>query len=62
MSKMENKGEELLGRGKEAAGAATGNQSLKNEGKADQGSAKMKQGVEDAANKVTEGIDKLRGR
>jgi uncharacterized protein YjbJ (UPF0337 family) len=47
-----HKGEELKGRGKEAAGALTGDKDLKREGKVDQGSAKVKGAVGDAADKV----------
>jgi uncharacterized protein YjbJ (UPF0337 family) len=48
---IKNKGEELLGKGKEAVGDATDNNSLKAEGQADQGKANLKQageGIKDA--------------
>ncbi|EME23101.1 CsbD family protein [Rhodococcus triatomae] len=57
--KFSNKAEELKGRAKEAAGSATDNQDLKDEGKADQASSAAKKGVEkvkDKANKVAEKI------
>lgn len=59
--KFENKSEELKGRAKEAAGSVTGDDDLKNEGKADQVSSSVKKGVEkvkDGANKV---VEKLTG-
>ncbi len=44
--KVENKGEELKGRAKEAAGGAVGNESLEAEGKADQTKGNIKQAGE----------------
>ena len=44
--KMENTGEKLGGKAKEAAGEATDDQSLKNEGKMDQTKADLKQAGE----------------
>jgi len=44
--KLKNKGEDALGKGKEALGSATDDQSLENEGKADQGKADLKQAGE----------------
>ena len=41
--KVDNKGEELKGRAKEAAGAVTGDDELKNEGRADQAESSVKQ-------------------
>ncbi|WP_300682907.1 CsbD family protein [Nocardioides sp.] len=57
--KLENKGQDLKGRAKEALGAATDNDRLKNEGKADQAKASLKDKAESVKDKVTEGIDKL---
>lgn len=58
-NEFENKAEELGGKVKEGFGDATGNDDLKNEGKADQVKADVKdkvdeavEGVKDAANKV----------
>ena len=51
---MGNKGEELKGRAKEAAGAATDDDDLKREGKMDQASASVKDKVGDAVDKVKE--------
>ncbi len=44
--KIKNKVEDLTGKTKEAAGAATGDQSLENEGKADQAKSDVKQAGE----------------
>ena len=44
--------DDLKGRTKEATGALTGDRSLKNEGKVDKASGKVKNAVGDAADKV----------
>ena len=44
--KISNKAEDLGGKAKEAAGSATGDDQLKNEGKGDQISSAIKDGVE----------------
>ncbi|MDQ2622390.1 MAG: CsbD family protein [Actinomycetota bacterium] len=53
----DHKTDEFKGRAKEAAGAVTDDKDLKNEGKADQASASVKEKVENAVdsikNKVT---------
>lgn len=54
--------DDLKGRAKEAAGALTGNEDLKHEGKADQAAGKVKSAIEGAADKVEEGIDKVKGK
>ncbi|GAC79894.1 MULTISPECIES: CsbD family protein [Gordonia] len=59
--KFENKAEELKGRAKEAAGAATGDDDLKNEGKADQASSAVKKGIEEVKDKANEVIGKITG-
>lgn len=61
MGDFQNKADELGGKAKETAGKATGNDNLVNEGKGDQVKANAKQGVEDAKDKVTEGLGKLKG-
>jgi uncharacterized protein YjbJ (UPF0337 family) len=53
-----HKGEEMKGRGKEALGSLTGDKDLKREGKVDQGSAKVKGTVGDAADKVKDALRK----
>ena len=57
--KLGNKAQELAGRGKEAAGAAMDDESLKNEGKADQGKAKIKQKAEDVKDTVSRKVDDI---
>ncbi|MGV3113153.1 CsbD family protein [Corynebacterium freneyi] len=61
MGNFQNKADELGGKAKEAAGNAVGNDDLANEGKGDQVKAGAKQAVEDAKDKVTEGLGKLKG-
>ena len=53
----EHKGEEFKGRVKEAAGDLTGDKDLQREGKVDQGSAKVKDKVGDAADKVKDAVN-----
>jgi uncharacterized protein YjbJ (UPF0337 family) len=43
MDDMKHKGEELLGKGKESLGNATGDDSMRAEGQTDQGKANLKQ-------------------
>ncbi|CQD19681.1 CsbD-like protein [Mycolicibacterium conceptionense] len=57
-----NKVDDLKGRAKEAAGAATGNDDLKAEGQADQGIAAVKQKVADTAEKVKDGVESIKDR
>lgn len=61
----QHRGEEFKGRAKEAAGALTDDSELKREGQNDQTSAKIKRGIDEAAEKVTdkaeEFVDKVRG-
>jgi uncharacterized protein YjbJ (UPF0337 family) len=61
-----NKAEDLKGRGKEAAGSATGDDQLRHEGQTDQGKASVKDKVTTAADKLKDGVnsakDKLTGR
>lgn len=54
-----NKAQDLAGRGKEAAGAATNDEELKSEGKADQTKAGLKDKVEDTKEKVSKKIDDI---
>ncbi len=57
----QHRGEELKGRAKEAAGALGGDDDLKREGQVDQASAKVKRGVDNAAEKLDDAVDKLTG-
>lgn len=52
MGDVSNKAEGLGGKAKEAFGKATGNDSAKNEGKADQVKADAKEKADDASDKV----------
>ncbi len=52
----EHKGEEIKGRVEEGVGDITGNERLKNEGRVDKGSAKTKEAVDHATEKVKETI------
>ena len=52
----EEKIQDAKGRVKEAGGALTGDDSLKNEGKVDQASASVKEKVGDAADKVMDAL------
>jgi uncharacterized protein YjbJ (UPF0337 family) len=55
--KAENTGQDLKGRAKEAAGSVTGNDDLKNEGRADQAEAAVKK----AGEKVKDAVDDIKG-
>ncbi|MGI9004348.1 MAG: CsbD family protein [Pseudonocardia sp.] len=59
--KIQNKTEELVGKGKEAIGDATGDDELRAEGRADQTEAGLKQAgekVKDAVGKVKDAVTK----
>ena len=56
----DHKGEELKGRAKEAGGDLTGDKDLQREGKVDQGSAKAKDKIGDAADKVKDAVNRDR--
>jgi uncharacterized protein YjbJ (UPF0337 family) len=59
--KAENQGTDMKGRAKEAAGSVTGNDDLKNEGRADQAEASAKKAgekVKDAASDVKDAFKK----
>ena len=49
--------DDLKGRTKEAAGGLTGDKSLKNEGKVDRGSGKLKDAVGGASDKVKDAVN-----
>ena len=59
--KIGNKAEDLKGKGKEAAGNATGDQELQAEGKGDQTSAAFKDGAEKVKDAASNIKDKLTG-
>lgn len=59
--KISNKGESLGGKIKEGTGKATGDEKLEAEGKGDQASASVKDGIEkvkDAAKDIKDGLTK----
>jgi uncharacterized protein YjbJ (UPF0337 family) len=56
---MGGKSDEVKGRIKEAAGALTGNDKLRDEGKTDQAVGKVKQVVENAVDAVKGAADKV---
>ena len=58
---MGGKTDEVKGRIKEAAGALTGNDKLREEGKTDQVVGKTKQAVQNAADTVKKAVKKVRG-
>ena len=49
--------DDLKGRTKEAAGDLTGDKSLKNEGKVDRASGKVKDGVGDVSDKIKDTVN-----
>jgi len=57
MSMGDGTKDDVKGRVKEAGGALTGDDSLKNEGKVDQASASVKEKVGDAADKVKDVVN-----
>jgi len=59
---MDGKIDDLKGRAKEAAGDLTNDQSLKNEGKADKASGKVKQKLEDAKDWVEDKVDAVKDK
>lgn len=56
---MDGKVDELKGRVKEAAGAMSDNDNLREEGKVDQAKGKVKQSIDKAADKVKNAIDQV---
>ncbi|RJQ66488.1 CsbD family protein [Pseudonocardiaceae bacterium YIM PH 21723] len=55
-----NKAQDLLGKGKEAAGQATDNKDLQAEGKADQAEAGLKDVLQKGKDAVESAVDKLK--
>jgi uncharacterized protein YjbJ (UPF0337 family) len=58
---MSGKTDVVKGRIKEAAGALTGNDKLREEGKTDQAVGKAKQAVQQAADSVKKAVEKVIG-
>lgn len=61
MSDFSNKAEDLAGKAKEGIGEAVGNESLADEGRADQAKADIKDAVENAGEKVKDAANKVLG-
>lgn len=61
MGDIENKFEDLGGKAKEGFGEATGNESMADEGRADQTKADIKDAVSDAGDKVKDAANKVMG-
>ncbi|SJM57391.1 hypothetical protein FM102_06545 [Corynebacterium glutamicum] len=61
MSDFSNKAEDLAGKAKEGFGEATDNESLADEGRADQTKADIKDAVENAGEKVKDAANKVLG-
>jgi uncharacterized protein YjbJ (UPF0337 family) len=59
---MGSNADDAKGRVKEAVGDLTDNRDLKNEGKADQAGAKVKEFAEDAKDKVSGAVDSVKDR
>jgi uncharacterized protein YjbJ (UPF0337 family) len=55
-----NKGKDVKGRAKEAAGSVTGDKDLKDKGRADQAKAAARDKVDKAKDKVDEVVDKAK--
>jgi uncharacterized protein YjbJ (UPF0337 family) len=59
---MDGTTDDLKGRAKEAAGDLTDDSSLKNEGRADRASGKMKDAVDDVKDAAEDAIDKVKDK
>ena len=59
---MSNSAENVTGKIKEKAGDVTGNDRLRNEGKTDQASAKIKDAFEHAVDKAEDVVDDVKER
>jgi uncharacterized protein YjbJ (UPF0337 family) len=57
--KIENKMDDLAGRGKEAVGAVTGDDSLKAEGEGDQKKAAVKDKIDSVRDKIKDKVDEI---
>ena len=59
-NRFEGKVDEVQGRAKSAVGNVTGDDKMKGEGEMDQAKGKLKQGFEDAKDKIGDLIDNVR--
>ncbi|AIG63436.1 general stress protein CsbD [Corynebacterium atypicum] len=62
MGDIENKAEEFAGKAKEAAGDVTDNDSLKDEGKADQVTSDVKEKISDAGDAIKDKANEVIGK
>lgn len=60
--KIENAGQDVKGRLKEAAGAVSGDEQIKSEGKLDQAAAAAKDTVESAKDKAADVLDAVKDK
>ena len=58
----ESKKDEVVGRAKEAMGSLTDDEQLKEEGRDDQRTAKVKDGIERAGDKAKDAVDAVRDK
>ena len=61
MGDLSNKAEGVGGKIKEGIGEASGNESLADEGRADQTKADIKEAISDAGDKIKDGANKVLG-
>ncbi|HIW94934.1 MAG TPA: CsbD family protein [Candidatus Corynebacterium gallistercoris] len=61
MDELKNKAEGAAGKAKEAAGDATNNEELKNEGRADQVSSDIKEKANELKDKASDAFNKIVG-
>ena len=59
---MDGTTDDIKGRAKEAAGDLTNDSSLKNEGKADQASGKIKDVIDDVKDKADDVVDRVKDK
>lgn len=59
--RVEGKVDEVVGRGKAAAGELTGDQQLRDEGRADQAVGQIKQGMADVKSRIDGFVKRLTG-
>jgi uncharacterized protein YjbJ (UPF0337 family) len=59
---MSGEGDKISGRVKQAAGDLTDNRELRNEGKKEETSGKVKGAVDDAKDKINDAVDSVKNR
>jgi len=58
----DGRSDQVKGRVKQAAGDLTGDDDLKRSGERDEAGGKIKEAVEDAADKISEGVDRAKAK